>query len=395
MSWRVLTVTPWFPNTPEDGRFNFILHSVQALQSAGCRPATLVTRPWTPGIMGCLHPDWQRKPLQKKTFSPELGIQVCHYLSVPRNYFHFTVGELYRRTIARSVTRMARALSAQVIHAHTEGAAFAAVPIAKQLGLPVVVTLHGINTAPRQLDTIAKRNRLQRTLAGADRVILVGEPLRDYFVPLAGDDANFCVVPNGFFLPQLPPARVPSRDESTLRLVSISNLHEGKGIDLNLEALAELDRRGLGNWNYTIVGGGAERLRLEGMVDEKGLRDRVQFLGHLPHCEALAKLTSADVFLLPSYREAFGVAYLEAMASGLLVVGVKGQGPEAFIRDGESGFLVPPKDVTALADLIEFVMGNESECRRIADRGREVVTTEFTWTRHAEKLMAVYAEVIG
>jgi len=401
MAYRVLTITPWFPNYPEDGRYNFILNSVEALRQRGNQLALLVTRPWTPRAFGWFHSDWQRSKLQKELFDTALGIQIQQYISLPRNYCHYAIWELFRLRMAPKIESMAREISAQVIHAHTELAAFAAVPVARKLGIPVVVTLHGINMATRQLDTQKKKARLRKVLAGADQVVLVGEPLRDYFVPLAGGDDNFCVVPNGFFLPntlhatdpQLH-ATEPQLEDATLRLISISNLHEGKGIDLSLKALAELSQRGLRDWHYTIVGDGAERSRLEEMVDRKGLRDRVVFLGHLPHLEALSKLANADVFLLPSYREAFGVAYLEAMASGLLTIGVKGQGPEVFIQDGETGFLVHPLKVEAIAERLEFIMRNKEECRRIAGRGGDIVTTEFTWERHAEKLMTVYSKVM-
>lgn len=394
MPQKILIVTPWFPNTPEDGRFNFILHSVEALRKAGNQLATLVTRPWTPSIFGFLKAEWRRPRMQRERFDPSLGIRVRHHLSFPRHSFQDAVWELYRNTVAPQMMRMAREISAQVIHVHSDVAAFAAIPVAKELGIPVVLTLHGINTDPRPLATPAKRARLRRILAGVDRVVLVGDPLRAYFAPLAGGDGNFRVVPNGFFLPPADPNPTAGKDEDTLRLISVANLQEGKGIDLNLQALALLDQRGLRNWRYSVVGGGIERPRLEAMADEYGLRDRVTFFGHLPHREALAKLAEADLFILPSYREAFGVAYLEAMAAGLLAIGVKGQGPEAFLRDGESGFLIPPRDREALAGKLEFAIGHREECRRMARRGREVVRDGFTWERHAEKLMAVYSEAV-
>jgi glycosyltransferase involved in cell wall biosynthesis len=70
------------------------------------------------------------------------------------------------------------------------------------------------------------------------------------------------------------------------------------------------------------------------------LDSKVELAGARPHEEIPQYLAAADVFILPSYREAFGIAYLEAMAAGLLVVGVRDQGPSAFIEHGISGLLV-------------------------------------------------------
>ena len=180
-----------------------------------------------------------------------------------------------------------------------------------------------------------------------------------------------------------------------MRWISVSNLHEGKGIDLTLRALARLQQEGLENWTYEIVGGGAERARLDAMTDALGLRDKVIFHGKLPHDQAMRLLAQADVFVLPSYREAFGIAYLEAMAMGLLAIAVSGQGPEAFIAHRRTGLLVRPDDSEALFMAMKTVLENGPEMRRIAAAGQRLVRTEFTWPRHAEKLMAVYREALG
>lgn len=91
----------------------------------------------------------------------------------------------------------------------------------------------------------------------------------------------------------------------------------------------------------------------------------------------------ADVFVLPSYREAFGVAYVEAMAAGLLAIGVAGQGPEAFIKHEETGLLVRPLDVESIVSTLRSVIHGKERMRRIALTGRDFVWREFTWAHHA------------
>lgn len=395
MPYRILCITPWFPNDPNGQFGNFILHSVEALVRGGNRVTVLVTRPWTPWIFGLLHPDWVRPPLQMDKFDPSLNLRVAHYPSFPRNFFCASAGNLYRLGTAGIIRRLIRDFAPDLIHVHTELPAFGAVAAGREANLPVIATLHGINTAPRLLNTVRKREILRNTLDGADRVVLVGEPLRPYFAPLAGRDDHFRVVPNGFHLPFPPDAPGSERAGSTLRIISVSNLHEGKGIDLSIDALALLDKSGVTDWSYVIVGGGRERGQLEARVNAHGLGDRISFRGPLSHDRAMALLREADLFLLPSYREAFGVAYLEAMAVGLLAIGVRGEGPEAFIRHGETGYLLPPRDVEAICSLLRSVVGNRKAAEGIAAAGREHVRRELTWDRHAEKLTAVYGEVAG
>lgn len=395
MTLRVLVVTPWFPNDPADQTGNFVLHSVEALRAAGVALSVLVTRPWTPRIFASLHSDWNRPPLRQEMFDPALNLQVVHFPSIPRNYWSELSGPLFRIGTRGSILRLVRRTPPQLIHAHTEHVGYGVLPIARELGIPLVITLHGINTGRRLLDTESKRRRLRSALHDAARVVLVGEPLRAHFAGLAGHEDHFRIVPNGFAVPDSRAEIEPERSGEALRWISVSNLHEGKGIDLTLQALAKLRTAGRANWTYEIVGAGAERARLEAMTNALGLRDKVVFHGKLPHDQAMRLLAQADVFVLPSYREAFGVAYLEAMALGLLAIGVRGQGPESFMAHGRTGLLVWPNDVESLFLAMKSVLVNRSEARRIAAAGQQLVRAEFTWTRHAEKLIAVYREVLG
>jgi glycosyltransferase involved in cell wall biosynthesis len=105
-------------------------------------------------------------------------------------------------------------------------------------------------------------------------------------------------------------------------------------------------------------------------------------------------LRDAHVFVLPSYREAFGIAYLEAMACGLLTIGVEGQGPSAFIISGKTGLLVPPQEVAALAACLRSVLEHPGRFSKIAAAGRKHVAQEYTWLRHAERLTEVYREIV-
>lgn len=395
MTRSVLIVTPWFPSHPADYEGNFVLHSAQALLREGVSAICLVCRPWVPGAFGLVHSDWVRAPLHPQLFAPDLHVELARFLSVPRSRLNELFGPLFRLGVRPAVRRIVLEHRIRLIHVHTESIGYAMFPIARELGVPLVITLHGINTEPRLLNTMWKMRRLKEALRCAARVVLVGEPLVAHFGSLAGGTSNFRVVHNGF---RLDDERLEVQRQAwgeTLRFVSVSNLHEGKGIELNLQALARLADDGIHNWTYAIVGDGAQRVQLEEITHALGLKAKVAFLGRLTHDRVLKQLAHADVFVLPSYREAFGIAYLEAMASGLLAIGVSGQGPEAFIRNGETGLLVKPKDAGSLLDTLKSLFQDYNGMQRIAQAGRLFASTEFTWRRHAEKLIAVYDEILG
>ena len=124
------------------------------------------------------------------------------------------------------------------------------------------------------------------------------------------------------------------------------------------------------------------------------VKQQVQFLGACNHHEVYKQLSQADIFILPSYREAFGIAYVEAMSCGLLTVGVKGQGAEAFIEHGKTGLLVSPKSVDSLSQALAAVLASPDIMQAIAEEGRNHVYKNFTWEDHAQHLTKVYQELI-
>jgi glycosyltransferase involved in cell wall biosynthesis len=299
------------------------------------------------------------------------------------------------RMIAKTIERLARSISAAVIHVQTEGLVPSASMAASKLQLPLVATLHGVNTHPRFLHTAYQKRRFVVGLASANSIILVGEPLREFFKNYIGSDRNFVVVPNGVDAPLENHKRAVLANNPR-RLVSIANLQEGKGLDLTLRALARLEHIGISNWIYRIIGDGPDRAALTKLTTDLGLTDKVTFVGLVRHAEIFNYLACHDIFVLPSYREAFGIAYLEAMAAGLVTIGVMGQGPSQFIRNGENGVLVPPHDVEALvAALRDILTGDRDHWCEIACRGRETVQRSYTWDQHAEQLIDVYEQVIA
>jgi hypothetical protein len=156
---------------------------------------------------------------------------LVNHLSVPRNLTPRMSDAMLDRAVIPVLRRMVEDIAARVIHAHTESLAPAAVAVGQVTGAKVVVTLHGINVGRRYFGLASRRSRFRNALAAADRVIIVGEPLREFFRELVGRDDHFRVVPNGF---SLKPAERLSLVLSAERahFVSALNLHEGKGIDL-------------------------------------------------------------------------------------------------------------------------------------------------------------------
>jgi len=163
------------------------------------------------------------------------------------------------------------------------------------------------------------------------------------------------------------------KNNGTLSIITVSSLIERKKIDTNLKALAQLKDRI--HWTYTIVGDGELRPALETLAAELGIRDRVYFKGIMPRREVIQLLEQSHIFLLVSYLETFGLVYLEAMASGNIVIGSKGEGIDGIIQQEKNGFLSPAGEVQPLTAILEKIIFHlqENRLENILDNAHHTV----------------------
>jgi glycosyltransferase involved in cell wall biosynthesis len=124
-----------------------------------------------------------------------------------------------------------------------------------------------------------------------------------------------------------------------------------------------------------LVGEGPERPHVQALAAELGVADRVLCLGALPHFSEW--LGRADLFLLPSETESFGLAALEALACGVPVIASDVGGLPEVVRHGETGLLVPPGDPAALAAAVASLLDDEPRRQRLGQAGREDAVARF------------------
>jgi glycosyltransferase involved in cell wall biosynthesis len=147
---------------------------------------------------------------------------------------------------------------------------------------------------------------------------------------------------------------------------------------------------------YVVVGDGPERDAMTMLAAARGIADRIELRGRLPHAEAVAVARQASLFVMPSVAEAFGVSYVEAMAAGVPAVGSRGEdGPEEIAAAGGGIQLVAPRDPPALAAVLNGLLGDPARLTALRAAARDTVEREFTWERCGRETVAAYAEVLG
>jgi glycosyltransferase involved in cell wall biosynthesis len=171
-------------------------------------------------------------------------------------------------------------------------------------------------------------------------------------------------------------------------LLTLSRLHEKKGLDVLLAALVELP--GCIAW---IAGDGPLEADLKALATRLGVADRVRFLGWRTDRGAL--LGAADVCVLPSRWEPFGTVMLEAWAAGTPLVAAASQGPAALIEDGANGLLVPVNDAAALVAAIRRLIADPALEARLIERGRADYQGGFTREAVTHRMVALYTEIIA
>jgi D-inositol-3-phosphate glycosyltransferase len=193
---------------------------------------------------------------------------------------------------------------------------------------------------------------------------------------------------------------IPARDRNILFVGRIEPL---KGVDTLLQAMALIQERypaAAENVDVTIIGGDPwsndpdlEMARLQAMREQLGIRDIVTFIGARDQNELPFYYAAAEIVVMPSHYESFGMVALEAMASGTPVVASEVGGLAFLVRDGENGFHVPSRDPEALAERIYELLTNEG-CRKHLGRTARDHARRYAWERIADQMLEVYGKLL-
>jgi glycosyltransferase involved in cell wall biosynthesis len=186
--------------------------------------------------------------------------------------------------------------------------------------------------------------------------------------------------------------------EDDVVLVSVGRIEENKGFHVLVAALAALrDHAGRiaeGRWRWVLVGDGPFRRRLETAIADAGVGDHVLLAGRLPDGELHAWYEAADLFVHPTLYEGSSLVTLEAMAHRRPVVATTAGGLRDKVRQGVSGWLVPPGDASALAAAISGALGQPDRLSAMGLAGRETVEREFSWTAAGAATLRLYEDLL-
>ncbi|HKH48811.1 MAG TPA: N-acetyl-alpha-D-glucosaminyl L-malate synthase BshA [Thermoanaerobaculia bacterium] len=327
----------------------------------------------------------------------------------PRIYFHEVVTPSYplfdqyppySLALTTKMVEVARHQHLDVLHVHYAIPNAVAAVVARQIVAPqplqIVTTLHGTDVTLVGVDP----NYLETTRWGitqSDAVSVVSESLRRQTVEQLGIERDIEVIPN-FIDPARyeqakngPGARRWAEPGERL-LVHISNFRPVKRVLDVVETFRRVYRR-IPSTRLLMVGDGPERGRVEQHCRENGLCHAITFVGSLPLIEEV--LVGADLFLLPSESESFGLAALEAMSCEVPVIATNAGGVPEVVEDGRCGFLCPVGDVDGMAEGALRLLGDEPMRRAFGEAGRRRAVEVFSQDAVVARYRGLYERVSG
>ncbi len=306
--------------------------------------------------------------------------------------------------------RRAARLDYALIHSHYWLSGVAGLDLAGRWGVPLIQMFHTLGQlknaaarAPEEREPPLRIAEEERIVARADCLVASNPVERAHLVwyyraAAEGTRVIPCGVDTELFRPMdQQEAKAALGLGSAPTLLYVGRLRPIKGLETLLEALPRIRTLPGLEPVLFIVGGEADEpenghvASLRERVAALGLDGAVRFLGAQPQEELRRYYTAADVTVMPSYYESFGMVALEAMACGKPVIASRVGGLTTTVQDGVSGYLVPEGDPLVLADRVSTILGDAGLRRRF---GREAVrlAAHYRWPCVAEKVCRLYAE---
>ena len=396
---KVLVISHMYPSSFNEISGIFVHEQVKALVAKGVEIQVISPVPWTPFPIKYLSKKWKKYseiPIQASWD----GVEVYYprNITFPKSWFIVSSGKRMYLGIKDLVEKIYQDFRFDLIHAHValpDG--FAAIKIKQIYDKPVIVTIHGEDLQKTLYKNIKCRAALSYVFEKADKIITVSNKLKR----IAEENFNFIekniTISNGVEVNKLISIKnniLKIKNFNNRTILSVSYLISQKGIDYNLKAISKLANK-YPNLKYLIIGDGPEKDHLKRLSKNLGIDQMVEFLGQLSHENVFAYMAKADILSLPSWDEAFGVVYIEAMAHGKPVIGCQGEGIEDFVEDGKTGLLVKPKDVDSLTEALDFLLSNQEEAKAMGVRAQKVILENYTWEKNAKKTIEAYNQALN
>lgn len=277
-------------------------------------------------------------------------------------------------------------------------------PIPNGLGalfLKWIYNIPSINTVYGEEVYLSKRyhvtNILKFLLHWSSNIITISNATFEACLNIGLSESRLGIIPFGVDTSFYKPLNV-TKDEEIFQILAVGYLIERKGFMYLISSIKEILKEHE-NIRLKIVGSGPQEQQIKNHITELDLEKHAEIIGNISDDELLKMYNSSDIFVLPSIidsqgnTEGLGVVLLEAMACGLPVIGSNIGGIPDIIHEGETGLLVPQKDISGLSKSIIKLIENPNLRENLANGGYKMVKDNFSWETIAKDYIYRYKNV--
>ena len=317
-------------------------------------------------------------------------VQVFHYPLF--DYVHYSL------SLASKMAQIALREELDLLHVHYAIPHATSAYLAKKIVegkkiLPVITTLHGTDITLVGIDP-SYYDITRFSIEESDAVTAVSQYLRNQTLYRFAVEKKIEVIPNFVdpdrFKPEPSMCRTCFAQPGEKILMHISNFRPVKRVQDIIEVFDGVVKHMKAH--LILVGSGPEKENARILAEQKGIADRVHFLGRQEDVSSIIPL--ADLYLLLSEHESFGLTALEAMSCEVPVVGTSGSGMEGFLGDGAAGLLFPVGDISAMVDGCLRILGNPELAKKMGKQGRARVIEEYHVDKIVDRYEALYRAVL-
>jgi glycosyltransferase involved in cell wall biosynthesis len=396
--------------TPEEHSLPFVFDEVYRLAKRGIRVHVVRTKI----ERDCISYGVYFHGLEKKADLGFFGVISKNITEYPlisllrQNFLQLYWENLY----ALNAIRIAKKNTVDVIHAHfayPEG--FVGVLVKNATRKPLVITCHGydINTVPEIGYGVRLRKEydalVHTALRRADAVISVSTRTKEKIVELGADPEKVFVILNGVDLELFrPPNERDTEDlmevrkrfevsEDEFLILNARHLYPVYGIHYLIYAMKIITQR-VKNVKLIIAGEGPLRKTLLELAQKLEVNKYVRFVGTVPRTLMPKLMQASSIYVNASLSDTTPISLIEATASGLPIVSSDVGGISDVVINGFNGFLCPPRDPKAIADIILYLLENPSEIKRVGLNGRKLSEERFNIERKIDKIVEIYRKLV-
>lgn len=399
---RALWICDYFPRPHDRTTGVWAFETIRGLQRQGCHVTALAPTPWIPRAAV-----WPRVLRSWASVPPTYTLgEVAVWAPRCLHYPHRLVAHhLYRRWPALdtelvwrgcrpAIDRLVRRESFDVVHANfIFPSGYLGWRIKRDYGIPVVMHERSPLRLAAAMSHPSRRALYARLVREADALITLNRQLAGDLRRLSRRSVH--VIPAGADPTAVRASAAPRPPQyaKSLVVLSVGAFIPRKGQDVLVDAVHRL-RSCHPNLKIIMIGEGPTRRAVERQIGRLGLERCIEIWGRRPHDEVLAAMSWCDIFALPSWNEAFGTVYAEAMACARPVIACQGEGIADVAQDGVNVRLVRRGDAASLAETLRQLLQDVRLSRHLGQAARDLAEQQLSYAAIASQILGVYQDVV-